>query len=103
MENTNGTQDSKCTPTLETLKSKSEEDSLPVELIAGLSAAVALVLIVSIISGVFCWKMDKCSCWRKDSEMVEENEMYGQGDYAQYDKDAYDTKIVDDNDYYSDE
>ena len=110
-ENSNGTQYSNCTnepvsvtenPTLTTLQSNSDVDSLQVELVVGVSAA-ALVLAAIIIAGVCCWQMDKCSCWRKDSEVMEENEMYGEGDYAQYDKDAYDTKIVDDNDYYGGE
>ena len=100
LDNTNGTQDSNCTIDIEpALKSNADEDSLPVDLIAGVSAA-ALLIAAIIIAGVCCWKKDKCCCWRRDSEVVEENEMYGQGDYAQYDKDAYDTKIVDGNDYY---
>ena len=33
--------------------------------------------------------------------MVEENEMYGPAqEYDQYDKDAYDTRVVDNNDDY---
>ena len=33
--------------------------------------------------------------------MVENNEMYGaRQTYDEYDKDAYDTKVVDNNDYY---
>ena len=36
--------------------------------------------------------------------MIEENEMYGPPkDYYEYDKDAYNTKIVDNNDYYYDD
>ena len=69
LENTSGTQDSKCSitttatttedPMLAKTQSQSDEDLIPVELIVGVSAA-ALVLVVSIIVGVGCWKKGKC-------------------------------------------
>ena len=50
LDNTNGTQESNCTIDIEpALKSNTDEDSLPVELIAGVSAA-ALVLAAIIIA-----------------------------------------------------
>ena len=67
-----------------------------VELIVGVSAA-ALVVVVSIIVGVCCWKMGKC---RRDAEEMEVNPEYGE-DY--YDKNNYDTKVVDECDYYGED
>ena len=70
-----------------------EEPIIPLELIVGVSAA-ALVLIVSIIVGVCCWK------YRRDAENVEVNPEYGE-DY--YDKNNYHTKVVDECNYYGDD
>ena len=68
----------------------------PLPLIVGLSAAGLVLVIVTIVIAICCWKK-KCS----DSAVVEENEMYGPAqEYDQYDKDAYDTRVVDNNDDY---
>ena len=72
------------------------EDGDPLPLIAGLSSAGLVLFLVTIIIVFCCWKK-KCS----DSAVVEENEMYGPAqEYDQYDKDAYDTRVVDNNDDY---
>ena len=85
LENTDGAQDSKCSITTTTTTTKdpsttsySTEDPMlaktqsqdSVELIVGVSAA-ALVVVVSIIVGVCCWKKGKCG--RGDTNMVEAN------------------------------
>ena len=68
----------------------------PLPLIVGLSAAGLVLVIVTTVIAIFCWKK-KCS----DSAVVEVNEMYGPAqEYDQYDKDAYDTRVVDNNDDY---
>ena len=73
--------------------------------IVGISAACLVVLIL--IIAVIVWKMGKCCCvchcQKPPSEIVENNELYGApADDYQYAKDQYNTKTVDNNDYYYD-
>ena len=73
--------------------------------IAGFSAAGLIVLIL--IASVIVWKMGKCCCvclcQKPSAEIVENNELYGApADDYQYAKDQYNTKAVDNNDYYYD-
>ena len=56
------------------------------------------MLIGVILAGVWCWKQGKC---QRNREVVEENDMYGApGDDYQYAKDQYETKMIENNDYY---
>ena len=118
LRNTNSTQDSNCDSEPETSTDssttesdtdtplpRSENDSeggtVPAVLIAGVSTG-GLLLIVAICAAVWCWRSGTCS---RNTEVVEQNEAYGAPkDYYEYDKDAYDTKVVDNNeDYYEEE
>ena len=57
---------------------------------------------VCMVITIYCCKKGKCSCC-KNSTVVEENEMYGAPqDYDEYDKDNYQTKVIDDNYMYYD-
>ena len=67
-------------------------------LIVAVCAAV-MVLLVSIIVGVCCWKMGKCRR-DADAEEMDVNPEYGE-DY--YDKNNYHTKVVDECNYYGDD
>ena len=74
-------------------------------MIAGVSVAAAgvVVLVIIVACSVWCWKTGKCCKCKKNESVIEKNEMYGRPvDYNQYDKDEYDTKAVDNNDYYYD-
>ena len=63
--------------------------------IAGGSGVGAVVIVGLLIVVIWCWKKDKC---RRNGTITEKNEMYGQAqDYEEYDKDDYDTRIVDSN------
>ena len=73
--------------------------------IAGISAACLVVLIL--IIAVIVWKMGLCCCvchcQKTSTEIVELNELYGApADDYQYAKDQYNTKTVDNNEYYYD-
>ena len=71
---------------------------MPIAEIVG--GCVAGVVLVGLIMGVtiWCWKKGKC---KRSTTVVENNEMYGAPQtYYEYDKDAYDTKVVDNNNYY---
>ena len=104
-ENTNGTQDSNCTITTAenpaaTTNSRedpnnSDKDIIPIDFIVGVSAAVILVIATAIVA-VCCWKKNKCS---RETEVMEGNPDYGD-DY--YDKDNYNTRVLDDCNYYGD-
>ena len=87
----------------ETSTQSTSTATTPVEVIV-LSSATGLVVLVIIISGSFwCWKTGKCCEFKKNDSVIEQNEMYGTAvDYNQYEQDAYDTKVVDNNDYYYD-
>ena len=124
LENTNNTHDSKCDSkpetTTMTITSATESDtdtslprsdnyseggSVPAVLIAGVSTG-GLLLIVAICAAVWCWRSGHCApACSRNTEVVEQNEAYGAPkDYYEYDKDAYDTKVVDNNeDYYEEE
>ena len=64
-----------------------------------------LVLIISILAAaIWCLRKKKCFCCKRNATVIEKNEMYGAPkDYYEYDKDAYNTKVVDNNDYYYEE
>ena len=67
------------------------------EIVGGSVASLVFIIVIMIVT-VWCWRKGKCDCCKKNSTMIEKNEMYGPpADYYQYAKDAYDTKIVDDN------
>ena len=71
------------------------------EIVGGSIAGLVLVIFI-MAATIWCWKRDKCSCCQS-STVVEENEMYGAAqDYDEYDKDDYDTKVIDDNYMYYD-
>ena len=66
------------------------------EIVGGSIAGLGLVIFTMVVT-IYCWKKGKCPCC-KNSTVVEENEMYGAPqDYDEYDKDDYDTKVIDDN------
>ena len=114
LRNTNSTQDSNCDsePTASDTESPlprsdndSEGGSVPTVLIAVVSTG-GLLLIVAICAAVWCRRSGNCApACSRNTEVVEQNEAYGAPkDYYQYDKDAYDTKVVDNNeDYYEEE
>ena len=122
LRNTNSTQNSNCdsepetttiTPTTESdtdtplprSDNDSEGGSVPAVLIAGVSTG-GLLLIVAICAAVWCWRSGHCApACSRNTEVVEQNEAYGAPkDYYEYDKDAYDTRVVDNNeDYYEEE
>ena len=79
-QNTHGTQDSDCP-----LEPASTEDPTMAAMI--------------VIAGVFCWRLGKCRKY-SSTDVVEANPDYGD-DY--YDKNNYDTKVVDECNYYGDE
>ena len=58
-----------------------------------------MVVVVSIIVGVCCWKMGRCRR-DTDAEEMDVNPEYGE-DY--YDKNNYHTKVVDECNYYGDD
>ena len=71
------------------------------EIVGGSIAGLVLVIFTMVIT-IYCCKKGKCSCC-KNSTVVEENEMYGAPqDYDEYDKDNYQTKVIDDNYMYYD-
>ena len=108
--NTNNTQDSNCDSDPQStaspkLNNDSEGGSVPTVLIAVVSTG-GLLLIVAICAAVWCRRSGNCApACSRNMEVVEKNEAYGAPkDYYQYDKDAYDTKVVDNNeDYYEEE
>ena len=114
LRNTNSTQDSNCDsePTASDTESPlprsdndSEGGSVSTVLIAVVSTG-GLLLIVAICAAVWCRRSGNCApACSSNTEVVEQNEAYGAPkDYYQYDKDAYDTKVVDNNeDYYEEE
>ena len=70
------------------------------EIVGGSLAGVVLVALIMGVT-IWCWRKGKCSYCQRSTTVIEENEMYGApADYDEYDKDAYDTKIVENNDYY---
>ena len=80
----------------------STSSASPTPVIVGCSVA-ALLIIVIVASSLWCWKTGKCCKYKKNESVIEQNEMYGTPvDYNQYEHDAYDTKVVDNNDYYYD-
>ena len=90
-----------------TAKNEMSSPSVPIfDLeIAGISAACLVVLIL--IIAVIVWKMGLCCCVcqcpKTSTEIVDLNELYGApADDYQYAKDQYNTKTVDNNDYYYD-
>ena len=63
-------------------------------------SGIVFIIVIMIVT-IWCWRSGKCC--KKNSTVIEKNEMYGPPtDYYQYDKDASDTKIVDDNSMYYD-
>ena len=53
------------------------------------------MIIGLLIVVIWCWRKGKC---QRNGTITEKNEMYGQAqDYEEYDKDDYDTRIVDSN------
>ena len=122
LRNTNSTQDSNCDSEPETTTiapttefdtdtplprsdNDSEGGSVPTVLIVVVSTG-GLLLIVAICAAVWCRRSGNCApACSSNTEVVEQNEAYGAPkDYYQYDKDAYDTKVVDNNeDYYEEE
>ena len=72
-----------------------DSSDVPITEIVGGSVAGFVLIIVIMVVAVWCRR-------KKNSKVViENNEMYGPpADYDQYDKDAYDTKVLDNNDYY---
>ena len=63
-------------------------------------AGIVFIIVIMIVT-IWCLRSGKCC--KKNSTVIEKNEMYGPTtDYYQYDKDASDTKIVDDNSMYYD-
>ena len=103
---TNRTQDSDChlepasteDPTMKATNSNPDEKPTPIELTVGVSASTTMVMIV--IAGVCCWRSEKCRKYTSSTDVVEANPDYGD-DY--YDKNNYDTKVVDECNYYGDE
>ena len=91
--------------------STTSTSTFPVPLIAGVSSAGMIVLVIIAAGSLWCWKSGRCckckkneSVIEKNESVIENNEMYGRPvDYSQYDKDEYDTKAVDNNDYYDSE
>ena len=54
-----------------------------------------LVVISILVISLLLWRRGKC---RRNVTIEERNEMYGQAaNYEEYDKDAYDTRVVDNN------
>ena len=78
-----------------TSTSEDTDSPFPIPEVVGGSVAGLVLIIVIMVVAVWCR-------WKKNSKVViENNEMYGPpADYDQYDKDAYDTKVLDNNDYY---
>ena len=77
---------------------------MPIAEIVG--GCVAGVVLVGLIMGVtiWFWKKGKCSSCKINTTVVENNVMYGAPQtYYEYDKDAYDTKVVDNNEDYYDQ
>ena len=67
------------------------------ELVGGSIAGLVLVIFTMTVT-IWCWKKGKCPCCKRNFTVVEENEMYGAPqNYDEYDKDDYDTKVIDDN------
>ena len=88
-----------------TSNSSAEPDSeiRNTELPAIVGGSAAGLIVIIIIVTTWCFKTNKYTCCKRNSMVIEENEMYGKvTDYYQYDKDAYDTKIVDNNYIYED-
>ena len=76
----------------------SDDDDVP-EIVGGSVAGVVLVALIMAVT-IYFWRKGKC---RRSTTVVENNEMYGAPQtYDEYDKDAYDTKVVENNEYYYD-
>ena len=59
------------------------------------------MVIIILVGAITCWtKGRRCPNCKRSTEVVEENEMYGEAEYAQYDQDNYDTRVTDENYYY---
>ena len=68
-----------------------------IEIVGG-SVAGVVVVIAIIATAICCVKKGKCASCGRNPTIVEANEMYGvPQDYYLYDKDTYDTRIVDNN------
>ena len=79
----------------------STSSASPTPVIVGCSVA-ALLIIVIVASSLWCWKTGKCCKCKKNESVIENNEMYGTPVYNKYEQDEYDTKVLDNNDYYYD-
>ena len=64
------------------------------KIVGGSVADVVLLGLIMAVT-IYCWRKGKCE---RITTVVENNEMYGAPQtYDEYDKDAYDTKVVDYN------
>ena len=84
-------------PLCQKKNSTTEDHDSPVPIPEIVGGSVAGLVLIIVIMAVAVW------CRRKQNSkvVIENNEMYGPpSDYDQYDKDAYDTKVLDNNDYY---
>ena len=87
-----------------TTQSNISTPTYPLPVIVGCSVAAFVTIIIIIVALIICWKSGRCCKCKKNESVIEQNEMYGRPvDYSQYDKDEYDTKAVDNNDYYDSE
>ena len=78
-----------------TLSDFGTDSDIP-EIVGSSVAGVVLVGLIMAVT-IYFWKKGKCE---RSTTVVENNEMYGAAQtYDEYDKDAYDTKVVDNNDY----
>ena len=85
----------RCWPESDTLSKEDGTSTSSTHIAEIVGGSVAGLVLIIVIMAVAVW------CKKNSRVVIENNEMYGPpADYDQYDKDAYDTKVLDNNDYY---